>query len=328
MIEQDTLSTEMYNWLEKTKKHDLKPVSFKRLYNTIHFNILPYIGDLSVSDLTVQLINDKLINPLIDKGYSYSSIKKVKSALHSFYEYYLVKNELYMRPNIIDYIHIPTEQPTVVQYLTDKEAVRFINACKTENNVYSDLLLFLINTGVRVGEGIAVKGSDFNSHTQMITISKNATPVSSVNIRQQRVGVQQMTIQNFPKTKSGYRIIPVNDVVANLIKQRMNTYSIKDNDLIFASSADTLLWTYNIRRKCDRLMNLADIPKSKHGIHILRHTYATALFAEGIDLKTVSYLLGHSSIKVTADYYIHAAEAFQYEKGDRKFKPYPEYLKL
>ncbi|MGN8636841.1 tyrosine-type recombinase/integrase [Eubacterium pyruvativorans] len=39
---------------------------------------------------------------------------------------------------------------------------------------------------------------------------------------------------------------------------------------------------------------------------ILRHTYATTLFAQGIDLKTVSYLLGHFSIQVTADYYIHA----------------------
>ena len=71
-------------------------------------------------------------------------------------------------------------------------------------------------------------------------------------------------------------------------------------------------------------MDKLNFPHEKRGLHILRHTYATALFAQGIDLKTVSYLLGHSSIQVTADNYIHITESFRYEIEERKFRPYPE----
>lgn len=322
-----TLADEMYKWLETIKKHDLKPESFKRLYHTIHNQIVPHIGNLAVSELTVEIIDNELINEMRKQGLSYSSMKKVKSALKSFYQYYLIKNKLYYRPNIIDYIHLPTEAQKEVNWLTDKEAVKFCNACQRDGSTYADLLYVLLNTGLRVGEGIALEKRDYNPQIQMLYIRRNALPVSRVDVRKQKIGVQRMQIQEMPKTKSSYRIIPVNDSVSNVIEKHLREDN-SDTDLIFKSQNNTLLWTYNVRRACDKLMQAAKLPKDKHGVHILRHTYATALFAQGVDIKTISYLLGHSGIQVTANTYVHIAEAFKYEKGVRKFKPYPDYLTI
>ena len=97
----------------------------------------------------------------------------------------------------------------------------------------------------------------------MLYIRRNALPVSRVDVRKQKIGVQRMQIQEMPKTKSSYRIITVNDNVSNVIEKHLREDN-SDTDLIFKSQNNTLLWTYNVRRACDKLMQTAKLPKDKH----------------------------------------------------------------
>lgn len=330
-MEEKELSLEesMLSWLETAKKPELKPSSFMRLYNTVTKQIIPRIGSCSISDLTVPYIEESLIMTMVRDGQSQSSVKKAKSALKSFYQYYLIHAGRYTETNFMTYIHIPNATAfggeKHIGYLTDSESLAFLKACKLDNTVQADALSFMLNTGLRVGECVALKWKDYDKNNHLLSIQRNATPVADVDIRSGERTKEQVIIQNMPKTVNSFRRIPLNAFCIRLLKKLFYEQNPSNCDqFIFPSASGTPLWSYNLRRKDTILMDKLNFPREKRGLHILRHTYATALFAQGIDLKTVSYLLGHSSIQVTADNYIHITESFRYEIEERKFRPYPE----
>lgn len=324
-----SLEESMLSWLETAKKPELKPSSFMRLYNTVTKQIIPRIGSCSISDLTVPYIEETLIMAMVRDGQSQSSVKKAKSALKSFYQYYLIHAGRYTETNFMTYIHVPNATAfggeRHIGYLTDKESIAFLKACKLDNTVQADALSFMLNTGLRVGECVALKWKDLDSSNHLLTIRRNALPVVDIDVLTGKRTKEKIHIQEMPKTMSGFRTIPLNTFCTDLLHARYKQLNPSNGEqLIFPSLSGTVLWVYNLRRSANRIMNELSIPREKHGLHILRHTYATALFAQGIDLKTVSYLLGHSSIQVTADNYIHITESFRYEIEERKFRPYPE----
>ncbi|WP_279233035.1 tyrosine-type recombinase/integrase [Fonticella tunisiensis] len=76
-----------------------------------------------------------------------------------------------------------------------------------------------------------------------------------------------------------------------------------DNDYVFTTNLGKNIDARNLLRSYERVLKKANIPYRK--FHNLRHTYATKLFEAGVPLKTVSELLGHSNISITANIYTH-----------------------
>ena len=75
------------------------------------------------------------------------------------------------------------------------------------------------------------------------------------------------------------------------------------SDLVFTTQIGTPINTSNLRKSYSRLLKKANITNIK--FHALRHTYATRLFEEGVQVKTVQSLLGHSDINTTMNIYTH-----------------------
>jgi integrase len=87
--------------------------------------------------------------------------------------------------------------------------------------------------------------------------------------------------------------------------------SFQDNDLIVCTQMGTPINPANLRRSFNRLIEKAGLPKIR--FHDLRHTHATLLLAEGINVKVISERLGHSNIKITLDTYSHVLPIMQEE---------------
>jgi integrase len=77
----------------------------------------------------------------------------------------------------------------------------------------------------------------------------------------------------------------------------------QDKDLVFCTSIGTPIEPRNVRRKRDELMR--DSGMRYFRLHDVRHFFALLLLAQGVELKMVSELLGHSSIRITGDIYAH-----------------------
>ncbi len=119
------------------------------------------------------------------------------------------------------------------------------------------------------------------------------------------------TIQT-TKTYNSERDIPLPASLVNIfteISEKQEIQKLKagnsyiDNDLIFCNEIGQLIDDSNLTRSFSRFLRRIGV-EYKH-IHCLRHTYATKQFENDIPLKTISKLLGHSTINMTADTYTH-----------------------
>lgn len=111
-------------------------------------------------------------------------------------------------------------------------------------------------------------------------------------------------IQRSVKTEAGVREIPLCDIALEAISNHIALYyTVNDEDYVFKTRTGTHLTPHNISKAVNQVFKRAKIDAS--GMHILRHSFASYLFAKGLEVKYISKILGHSSIQITYDTYVH-----------------------
>jgi len=112
-----------------------------------------------------------------------------------------------------------------------------------------------------------------------------------------------LTNQDTTKTPKGNRSIKLGKKALNSLIQlnEMNHYS--NDSYIFFTKNNTQIRPRNLQNTFDYILEKANI--SHKGLHVLRHTFASMLFKKGVDVKTVSELLGHADVRITYTTYIH-----------------------
>ena len=181
------------------------------------------------------------------------------------------------------------------QIWTKKEFKKFIK--KVDNPTYHALFNLLFYTGVRKGEALALKVSDFNNN--YISINRTIT-------KNRYNGNRQMLL---PKSKKSIRKIRIDFFLKmelkHLIKHYKQVYNNFSNDF-FLFGGDKPISTTTLERKKNRYCKLAKVKQIR--IHDFRHSHATMLFRKKVDIKTIKERLGHADISTTLDTYVHTDE--------------------
>jgi site-specific recombinase XerD len=98
-------------------------------------------------------------------------------------------------------------------------------------------------------------------------------------------------------------VVPINKSAEEaLLALKQNNHT----PYVIVNSRNNQILPSNFERSFQRILTSAGI--QPYGIHALRHTFASMLFSKGVDVKIVSKLLGHSSVKITYDTYVHLFE--------------------
>ncbi len=263
------------------QKHliDENPFAKKALANTSTFDI------------------DALYNLKIDEGYSTSYIRKLHQMLNQAFEQ--AKKWKKIADNPVKDASPPSLKKAEMKIWSFQNIHSFLAQCKEEWHLMTFMLA--IYTGMRRGEILGLKWSDIDFTKKVIHVNRSLAYLPGK-------GYMLSTL----KTKNAKRLIPISNHLASaLLSQRNQQLEWKkrlgslyeDHDLVICTRTGTMQDPQNILRAMKRIIEAADVPAIR--FHDLRHTHASILISEGVDLVKVSKRLGHANAKITLEYYAH-----------------------
>ncbi len=298
------------SWLENVKKPTLKPSSYDRLEETYKWYIKNskvarlQLGNIKPMDIQ-QLINEKSLT------LSSSSIRKIYELLHAAFEYAVVSRMINFNPTTG--VEMPREENVkvkkkTIQMFTEEELAQIekVAEIKYTNGEprfrHTWFFILIANTGLRAGEAIALRWDNVDLENKLIHVTENA---SYVQDREGSTGYKYETIITSVKTKSGNRTIPCNETAMKALhwlKEYQETHGL-NSDYVDCNKHGGMLKHSSLINLLRPILKEAKVPL--RGCHAFRHSFATRLIEAGVDAKTVSQLLGHTSVNVTYDIYIH-----------------------
>ena len=275
--------------LEQIVKEYLENIRYSIKLKTYLFYL--QICEIYISKFDKE-INNKNLNEYIlsiKEKYSYSTTKVVKNLINRSLNY-AYDNELI---DSLYAITIQLKQNTIQKAIAiSKEEQNKLEQYILENKRYYHYgVLIALYTGLRIGELLALKWSDIDFKNKFIFI-KTTMEVSSNNHK-------TIVYEDLPKTNNSIRELPISNCLYSILKQLKQN---SNSEYVIARNNKPIL----IRAYQKSFENLLKKLNIKHyGFHSLRHTFATRLLENGVDIKTISELMGHSSPTITLNRYVH-----------------------
>lgn len=297
-MERRRLYVEIEEWLEERKRPSVKALTYDRLVISLRLMEKYDISNKQTNNITSSDIQ-RYLNQLAFDGYGISTIKKQYNLITAWWKYAMSRG-IVTRPVYMD-ICLPNEENLVkshreIEAYDHSEQAKMANILEGLEKPQYAVILLLLETGMRVGEALALKWADILWDRQAVAIKGTLVRLSS------EPGVTY--IQNSPKSRTSKRVIPLSDRAFEVLK-RVRSEQQVDSELIFPSPNNVKMpFSYSsVEHHARRLCKLLDIPYK--GLHAFRHTFATNCYERGCDVKILSKLLGHADVAITYNIYIH-----------------------
>lgn len=305
-VKKISLQEYLNNWAKTFKKGTIKDSSYDTLEKTIRNQIIPYIGIIQLQQVTATDIQT-LLNNLKEKGYSYSTVKKAHDCLNDMFEHATIADDVAKNPMLLVKMLAESEfNKKQIRYFTEEECALLVEESSRQYSTgklvyqYADAYILMLHTGLRLGETIGLKKIDWNKKENTLHVQRNIQSISKRDVDGNRTKGKQL-VYNTTKTYSGDRILPLNKAATEALERLCKQHP--DSEHIVCSSKGDVIPPERLERTFYRILKNVGI--SQAGTHSLRHTFASMLFAKGTDVKTVSELLGHASIQITLNTYVH-----------------------
>ena len=286
-------------WYRSYKKPNLRPNTQMSYERRIYQHIIPSLGNIQMDKLTTNDIHQfytklkqggRLIRTeLYGKGLSDQTVRGIHTTLHAALDK-AVAEKLILR-NPADSCRLPSAKAREMQVLTTEEIQRLLIQAK-EDGCF-ELLLLELSTGLRRGEICALQWDDLNLHTGELRVERQVHRVKG-----------ELVISP-PKTKAGNRSIILPPSVLNVLRIYKETVT---SQWIFPSPAneDSPRDPATVRKRLQTILERAECKKIR--FHDLRHTFATTALEHGMDIKTLSTIIGHVSSSTTLNVYAHVTD--------------------
>ena len=288
-----TLADWMERWMEDELLGSVKESSWQTYRNLLKRHLLPRLGGYALTQLTPKVIHD-FVKELESSELAESTVRGVYRLLSSAMRYAL--DEGVIRKNPCRRIHIQHRERGEQRVLSRFEQEKLRQVADGSRDLPALLSLY---TGMRLGEICALKWTDIDWQKGTITVRRTVQRIAGNNA--QNDGCRTMLMIGTPKSRRSCRVIPVPEFILVMLRERLQSCC---GDAYVFGKASAAADPRTIQRRFSRLAKRLGL--SGAHFHTLRHTFATRLLELGVDVKTVSALLGRSSARTTLDFYAHS----------------------
>ena len=299
------------DWLEEWLEHYIRPTSKIRTYGrykelTLH--ITAEMGDYELNDLSPMVlqkfVSDLLIagNRKMKSGLSPNTVNSIISVMQNSLKtaFTMGLSENYSA----DKIKRPKVTEKTVECFTLSEQKAIEQAALNGKKSKLIGIVICLYTGLRVGELLALEWNDVNFLQGTINVSK------SCHYGHDEMG-QYIRFIDTPKTNHSVRVIPMPKQLIPILK----TYKKNSNAKFIISDNGNPVSVRSYQRSFELLQMKLKIPR--RGFHALRHTFATRAIECGMDVKTLSEILGHKNPTITLNRYTHSLMEHKSEMMNR-----------
>ena len=299
-----TVTQWMDEWFENVCKLKIRPSSHQTYRGYIDNHITPYIGNLLIEKLSTMELQ-KLYRKLMTKGrveriesehqpkgLSAKTVRNIHQVISSAMDFAVAQRIIPENP--CKAVALPKVEHKEMQTIPAEQLRAFLVEAKA-SGVY-EMYYTELATGLRRGELLGLKWSDIDLNAGVIRVKRQVARVNG------------QIVEAPLKTKNSYRTVAISRQAVEVLKQQKE----KTNDeYVFPSPNGGPISPDSVNNTLKRVLARAGIPRVR--FHDLRHTFATVALQNGVDIKTVSGMLGHFSAGFTLDTYAHVTTAAQKE---------------
>lgn len=273
------------SWLNNAKIKNKKS-TYSNYQYTIKSRIIPKFAKIKKKAISLELIN-KFTSELLSEGLVEKTVKDILIILQQILKY----------GDINIKIPMPKVPKNEIQILKKDEQTKLEEELLKNLNEKTFGIYFCLYTGLRIGELCALQWKNIDLKNKKIKVKKTLIRIKNPDENAKK---KTIIIIDEPKSSSSIREIPIPDFLIPLMNDLAKNII---SETFLVSGTEKFIETRTYFNKYKQILNKLDL--GIYNFHALRHTFATRCIENGCDPKTLSEILGHSSVKITLERYVH-----------------------
>lgn len=279
----------------------LKGGTINKYQNLIDTHIMPELGSTRITELDSTRINcfleRKLSNGKIDGsgGLAPSYVRSIMLVINAAVTFAV--SEQYCLP-----LKTPVCKPTIpkdeLTILSLKEQQYLEKSLLKEFNLTCAGILLSLHTGLRIGEICALQWDDVDLKKMVIHVRHT---IARIKADENTSGSSTILILDTPKTNASTRDIPISTLLLPVL---LKLRSISSKGFLLSGN-DSFVKPRTFEYRYHKMLDKCNIPSVN--FHTLRHTFATRCVEAGVDIKSLSEILGHANVSITLNTYVHSS---------------------
>ncbi|HWD96533.1 MAG TPA: tyrosine-type recombinase/integrase, partial [Acidimicrobiales bacterium] len=290
-----TVAQLLTHWHDDVLRHQVVPSTVVSYWTVARHHIIPTLGSKRLANLTSADV-DRLLSVKLDSGLSVSTVRRIRYILAQAIDQGIRWGSV--NRNVARLSRAPKEYRREGRTLTYEQARRLLK--ELEGHRHEALYSLMLSTGLRRGEALGLQWRDFDEESRTITVRRQLKREGGSLVTADTKTARSRRSVNIP--------LGLQDLIMRHQKRQEEERYVQeelwsDTGFIFTTRFGTPIDPRNLNREFATICKQAGL-EHWHP-HELRHSAASLMLASGVKIQVVSEVLGHASIRMTADVYGH-----------------------
>lgn len=291
----------LLRWLDEVRPR-LAHSTWRKHESIVRVHLIPALGDRRLSELSVAVVRRFLDGGVLDAQTRRHHRGTLRRALAD-----ALRDGLVTR-NVAALAEPPPLDKAERTYLTAAQVRTVIERAREER--HWPLWIVIVTTGLRVSEALGLAWSDVDLDARTVTVSRQLARVDGQWVRSK------------PKTRKSRRTVPLTPQGVEAFAEQRRRQDAERGEhprpidgLVFTTPTGAPIHSTNLLPPFRAMLARLGLPRIT--IHDLRHSAATMMLAAGVPIPVIADILGHSTVRVTADLYAHVVPELRRDAADR-----------